>query len=128
MISGTFFTIEAPEFVGRACNGMRAGVATAGEIEEIQAQCESNEAMCLACEDGMLVITLEPSPEGIELFVLLAVAFQHGAFARQNSALDAIGRDLDAKTVAFRARRRGWARRLGPEWQSRGNEFVRSIH
>lgn len=127
MISHTDFTFEEPEFVERACNGLRGGIATPAEVTEIRAQCESKEALCMACEDGMLVISLEPGPEGLELFVLLAVAFRFGAYERQGAALDAIGRDLGAKTVAFRARRRGWARRLGPEWQRRGSEFVRSI-
>ena len=127
MISNTAFTFEESEFVERACNGLRASVATPFEVSEIRAQCEAKEALCMACEDGMLVISLEAGSEGLELFVLLAVAFRFGAYERQGAALDAIGRDLGAKTVAFRARRRGWARRLGPEWQRRGSEFVRSI-
>ena len=128
MISGTDFTIEEPEFVTRATRGMRRGVASASEIEEIQAQCASEHAMCLACEDGMVVVDLRPGIDGLELFVWLAVAFKHGFYERQDAALDAIGRDLEASTVAFQTRRRGWARRLGPEWQRRGtDEFVRRI-
>lgn len=127
MISGTMLTIEEPEFVERACRGLRPGVATPDEVAELRAQCEDETAMCVACEDGMMVVSLEAGPQGLELFVLLAVAFRYGAFERQGGALDAIGRDLGAKTVAFQARRRGWARRLGPEWTRRGSEFVRSV-
>jgi hypothetical protein len=62
------------------------------------------------------------------MFVLLAVAFKHGAVERQDAALQIIARDLGARTIAFRARRKGWARRLGPEWQRRGtDEFVRAV-
>ncbi len=128
MISGTDFRIENPEFVVHACRGLRPGVATASEIAELQAECEADRAMCLACEDGMVVLEACAGPEGLEVFVRLAVAFKHGAFARQGPALDAIGRDLGAKTIAFSARRRGWARVLGPEWLRRGSlEFVRSV-
>ena len=128
MISGTDFTIREPEFVTRACSRVPAEVATPFEIEEMQAQCEEDQAMCLACEDGMVVVDLRPGAIGLEMFIWIAVAFRHGAFGRQDAALRAIGRDLGAQSIAFQARRRGWARRLGPEWLCRGsNEFVRSI-
>jgi hypothetical protein len=128
MISGTDFRIESPEMVSAACRGMRAGVASASEIAEIKAQCEAEQAMCLACEDGMVVVDLRPGTEGLEMFIWMAVAFRHGAFGRQDPALDKIGRDLGARTVAFQSRRRGWARRLGPEWYRRGaDEFVRRV-
>ena len=128
MISDTSFTIEPPEFVTHACRGMRAGVASASEIAEVVAECEAERAMCLACPDGMLVVDVRPGTEGLELFVWLAVAFRFGAFTRQDAALDSIGRDLGARTVAFQTRRRGWGRRLGPEWVRRGStEFVRGV-
>jgi hypothetical protein len=128
MISGTAFFIEEPEFVTRACQGLRADAATPFEVGEIVAECEANRAMCLSCGDGMMVVDLRPGTVGTELFVWIAVAFKHGAFSRQDAALDSIGRDLGARTVAFHARRRGWARRLGPEWRRRGTtEFVREI-
>ena len=62
--------------------------------------------MCLACEDGMVVVDLRAGAEQLELFVWIAVAFKHGAFGRQDAALDKIGRDLGARTVAFQSRRR----------------------
>lgn len=121
-------TREEPEFIDRACRGLRRPVGTPAEIAEIKAQCAADEALCLACEDGMVVVTLVPGATGLELFVLLAVAFRHGAFEKRSAVLNTIGRDLGASSLAFRARRRGWARRLGPEWQRRGStEFVRSI-
>lgn len=128
MISGTDFTIEGPEFVIRATQGLRPGVAQPSEVEEIRAQCATEQALCLACEDGMVVVDLRPGTEGLELFVWLAIAFKHGFYERQDAALDAIGRDLEADTIAFQARRRGWGRRLGPEWRRRGaDEFVRRV-
>lgn len=128
MISGTDFRIEQPELVLRACRGLRHPVASHSEIEEIRAQCAANRALCLACEDGMAVIDLRANGDDLEMFVWIAVAFRRGAFERQESALLTIARDLEAKTIAFVSRRRGWARRLGPEWHRRGfDEFVRSV-
>ena len=128
MISGTGFTIEPPEFVRHASRGLRPDVATASELAEIEAQCEKEEAICVACEDCMMVLDLRPGPEGLEVFVWLAIAFRHGAYERQDAALLAIARDLGAQTIAFVARRRGWARRLGPEWHRRGtDEFMRRV-
>jgi hypothetical protein len=130
VISGTAFTIEDPYMVEAACRGLVPTIASASEIRDIQSQCESERAICLACEDGMVVIDLRPDATGfgLELFVWLAVAFKHGAFARQDTELDKIGRELGARTLAFQSRRRGWARRLGPEWERRGkDEFVRMI-
>jgi len=126
--SGTAFFIHEPEFVAQATRNLRPGVATTSELAEIEAQCENEQALCLACEDGMMVIDLRPGPDGLEVFVWLAIAFRHGAYERQDAALLAIARDLGAQTIAFVARRRGWARRLGPEWTRRGtDEFMRRV-
>ena len=126
MISGTAFRIETPAMVSAAARGVRW--VPRSEIDEIEAQCATEQAMCLACDDGMAVVDLRPGTDGLELFVWIAVAFKHGFYERQDAALDKIGRDLGASTVAFVSRRRGWARRLGPEWRRRGtDEFVRRI-
>lgn len=128
MISGTQFTIEEPEFVMHACRGLRPGVAAASEIAEIQAKCRDEQALCLACDDGMVVVDLRPAGREIEMFVWIAVAFKRGFYERQDAAAQAIARDLGASQIAFQSRRRGWGRRLGPEWHRRGSdEFVRTI-
>lgn len=132
MIAGTLFKFAPPEEVARAClhHGRHFGMSVS-DIADIQAECEANRAACLVCEDGVLVIalsTLNDPYDGFEMYVLLAVAYRHGAFERQDSALQTIARDLGADAIAFRALRRGWARRLGPEWQRRGtDEFVRMV-
>lgn len=129
MISGTTFEIDEPEMVDAACRNLKAGVASPAEVAEIRAQCESGHTLCVSCEDGMFVFGAHtPDHVHLELYVWIAVAFKHGAFRRQEPALLRIARDLGADTIAFRARRRGWARRLGPEWQRRGSdEFVRQV-
>lgn len=130
MIAGTDFDFMPPSMVAQAClvHGRQFGVSVS-EIAEMQAECESGRAAVLGCDDGIVVVTPEALSGGeVELFVLLAVAFRHGAFERQDAALQAIARDLGASAIAFKARRRGWARRLGPEWFRRGSdEFVRTL-
>lgn len=128
MISATEFTIEPPEMVEIACRGLAHTIATPSEIAEIKAQCESEKAICLACEDGMVVVELRAVNGALELFVWIAIAFNFGAFKRQEAALCAIAEELEAQTIAFQARRRGWGRHLGPEWTRRGHdEFVRTV-
>lgn len=129
MISGTEFTIEDPHMVSAACRGVSPNIASASEIAEMAHECENAQALCLACGDGMIVVDVRPNGADFEMFVRLAIAFRHGAVERQDAALRSIARDLGAQTIAFESRRRGWARRLGPEWQRRGSrEFVRSVN
>lgn len=121
MIAGTQFTIQ-PLPALRVRPNLTAGLA------EVQAECEADRATCLVCEDVVIVFDLRARDGALEMFVWLAVALKHGAFERQAAAVCAVARDLGATTVAFESRRRGWARRLGPEWHPRGTrEFVREV-
>lgn len=121
-------SLEDGAFVRRVLGSVKKPRIAASEVQDIAAQCEGSEAICFACEDGMFVVQLRPLGSELELFVLAAVAFKHGAVERQDAAVLQIARDLEAKTVAFETRRRGWARRLGPEWFRRGTrEFVRDV-
>lgn len=122
-------TIETGEFVRAACNRLPAAILSPSEVEDFAAQCDQGQALCFAGEDGTFVVQLRAASETeLELFVLVAVAFRYGAVERQDAALLQIARDLGAKTVAFQSRRRGWGRRLGPEWTRRGlDEFVRDV-
>jgi len=121
-------TIENGDFVRRVLGSVKKPLVRATEVEDIAAQCEHSHAICFANEDGMFVVQLRPHGRELELFVLAAVAFKHGAVERQDAAVLKIARDLEAMTVAFESRRRGWARRLGPEWFRRGTrEFVRDV-
>lgn len=129
MIETQTFSIEEPDFVLRVLGSLPASICLPSEAQDIAAQCGDEQALCFACEDGMFVVRLQPLGNALELFVLAAVGFcAHGAFERQEPAVLAIARDLGADTVAFRARRRGWGRMLGPEWFRRGtDEFVRDV-
>ncbi len=122
-------TLEDGAFVRAACRAVPAAVLPPSEVAEFAAQCDEGQALCFACEDGMFIVQLRAASEvDLELFVLVAVAFRYGAVERQDAALLQIARDLEAKTVAFQSRRRGWGRRLGPEWTRRGlDEFVRGV-
>jgi len=79
---------------------------------------------------GVFVLTMQPADNDghLEVFLLLAVAFQHGAFEAAEPAVLAIARDLGAEQIAFRSVRRGWSRRLGLDWTPRGTrEFTRPV-
>ena len=123
------FSLEDGAFVRAACNRLPPSIISLAEVEDFAAQCDQGDALCFACEDGMFIVQLRaPSETTLELFVLVAVAFRFGAVERQDAALLQIARDLEADTVAFQSRRRGWGRRLGPEWTRRGlDEFVRDV-
>lgn len=126
--SGTAFGIEDPRAIPCAALVQRHRVASVDEIREIMEKCEDGQALCLSCEDGVIVVSLQAYGDDLELFVWIALALRHGAVERQESALRAIARDLGAKTIAFQARRAGWGRRLGPEWTRRGTtEFMRRV-
>lgn len=122
-------TLEDGRFVKAACRALPPSILSASEVSDFAAQCDEGQALCFAGEDGMFVVQLRAVSETeLELFVLVAVAFRFGAVERQDAALLQIARDLEAKTVAFESRRRGWGRRLGPEWTRRGlDEFVRDV-
>lgn len=128
MLSGTEFLFEDPRMIPAAILSQRHRIATLDEVEEMMEKCEDQQALCLSCPDGLVVASLQPFGDALELFVWLAVAFRRGAFERQERAVRAIARDLGAKTIAFQARRDGWGRRLGPQWRRRGtSEFMRDV-
>jgi hypothetical protein len=98
------------------------------DCEDVRNRCRKGRALCLACEDGVTIVTLKPGGSNrLELFVLLAVGYQPGAFKRQEAALLSIARDLEADTLAFTPRRKGWRRLLGREWSRKGDKFVREV-
>jgi len=98
--------------------------------EAARTVCHAGNGLCFAGPWGMFALGLGPgeNPATLEVFVLLALAAQNGAFEQAEPAVLKIARDLGATTVAFRSVRRGWARRLGPAWKPRPpNEFVREV-
>jgi len=120
--------VESAKFVHTVLAGLPRAVCPPSDVADIAAQCDNDDAIAFSTDDGMFVVQLRPFGDELELFVLAAVAFRFGAFERQEPAVLDIARDLGAKTVAFQARRRGWGRRLGPEWFRRGtDEFVRDV-
>lgn len=132
MIAGTPFLFAEPGTEGatiaHALLGTRHRLMTLAEVYELKAQCEDGSAWCLIGPVGVLVVSLEPAGDELELFVKLAVSSEHGAFRRCERHIRAIARELGAAQIAFQARRRGWGRVLGPNWQRRGSvEFVRSV-
>lgn len=128
MIAGTEFTFRPPEFAAHVLADVDPRIAPPVEIDRIRAECEADRACCLACDDVMVVFDLRNRDGQLEMFIQAVVALRHGAYERQAAAVHAIARDLGAATIAFESRRRGWSRRLGPEWHPRGtSEFARKV-
>jgi hypothetical protein len=90
-----------------------------GGAEALFDECRERKAFAFCSHDGAMVLSLVPSPGGWTLFVRLAVSFDGQAIdqARYEGFLDKIARDLGATRIAFRTRRRGWARNLSPAWR-----------
>ncbi len=97
--------------------------------DEIRAACERGEAICLESPDGVLILTITEDERSLEseLFVLLAVGYQPGAYQRREPDLDSIAADLGASVIIMCPRRRGWARLLGPNWIRQGDVFMRGV-
>jgi hypothetical protein len=132
VIGGTPFEFAAPGTEGaaiaRALLGQRRRLISLAEVHELKAQCEDGSAWCLLGFGGVLVVALEPAGDDLELFVKLAIGGEPDTFRRSEPHVRTIARQLGATTIAFEARRDGWGRVLGPEWQRRGSvEFVRSV-
>jgi hypothetical protein len=123
-----FLIDETGEAIARAARSLRKPLLAAFEVEEMQAQCRAKEALCFYGPQGVLVVSLRPFGENLELFILMAVVTHHGAIERLEPAVQQLARDLGAHTIAFETRRKGWVRRLDSRWQRRGTlEFMRYV-
>jgi hypothetical protein len=129
-ISGTEFNFEEPHMLVHLAQAESVQrVMSYAEFRELLAECEEGANVdCISCDDGAVFFELRFDGEDLELFLRLGVAFRHGAWERQGPALLKIAADMGASTLAFETRRRGWYRRLGPEWRRRGSqEMVREV-
>jgi hypothetical protein len=86
-------------------------------------------AIPLQCDDGLVIMTLTEAPDGtITALVLLAASFGDvGAFKRQEEAMVKVARFAEATRLAFKTDRKGWKRLLGPEWKLEGDVYSRSV-
>ena len=124
MIAGTTFRLANleevwPRYAARA-ERSRAG---AQHLEWVRKQCRKKAALCLECDDGIVVFTLR----GKTVKALMAVGLA-GSFRRRTAEFDAILRDLGADSVTFCTDRvRAWRRILGPGWAFDGEDrFLRA--
>lgn len=106
----------------------RAGLAHGVKLDELLQECEQGSALCLASDDGAVILTLIPKrDEAPTLWVELAVGWgEFGAFARCWPEIEAVARDLECGAVEFRASRPGWAK-LATGWQQRGDVFRKEL-
>lgn len=124
MIAGTGFRVADidevwPRWAARAARSLAGDAHLAWVIGE----CRSGDAVCLECDDGIVVLALGAG--GTRARALLA-AGDAGALRRREEELAAVAREMGAAEVSFRTDRKGWGRALGPRWQSDGDRFWRA--
>lgn len=128
MIAGTGFRLsdinEAwPRYAARA----QRSLAGDAHLTWVQEECQAGRAVCLECEDGMVVLALGPCAAGTRAKALLAVG-EAGALRRREEELVAVAKDIGAAEVSFRTDRpRAWARVLGRMWGGDGERFWRAV-
>lgn len=127
MISGTWFMPIAWKGVEACLRDRNVRVAAASDIAHVQAECEAGRAQPLVSPDGVMVVGARGAEDGPQLWIWMAAGFKPGAFLRAESALDAIARDMGARSIGFRPARRGWSRLVGDKWQKRNGCLVRSV-
>ena len=129
MIAGTTFELTEFGAVWRAVKDRAKAWIPADSIARALLDDQGDAAACLMNDDGLVVVNLEPLPDGtMRAFVLIAVSTgRPGAFKRQEPAMLTIARDLGAVELAFKSDRPGWLRVLGPEWACDFDLFYRSV-
>lgn len=129
MVAGTTFELTEFGAVWKAVQDHARGWIPDESVQQATEMDTRGAAACLMNEDGLVVVNLEPLPDGtMQAFVMIAVSTgRPGAFRRQEPAMLAIARDLGAVELAFRSDRPGWLRVLGPEWACDFDIFYRSV-
>lgn len=127
MIAGTGFRLVDvddvwPRYAARAA---RCG-ADAEHLRWVVARCQAQMAVCLECDDGIVVLTAVWP----QVRLLLAVSQDGGTgvLQRREAEVLAVAKDLGGTVLSFRTDRvRAWSRVLGPAWQREDDRFWRSI-
>ncbi len=123
----TDISLVWPEIRVKAEKALDGGNISA---DNMYRECLRGRALCFSSDDGVIIVALDPNEykNDFELLVLLAVGWgKHGAFDRNQKHVDQIARDLGASRVVFTTRRKGWERRLGPEWSLRSVTYVKEV-
>lgn len=133
MISGTPFWIADIDVHWEWIGPLVAGVDPSDNAgDDLRASCHEGRALCLISDDGLLVVSLQPSRYGngeLDLFVRMAVSRgERGSIQRNDAHLDAIANELRATRLVFHTRRPGMHKVLNPEWSVSYTAFERAVH
>lgn len=125
MIAGTCFEPSTFEDVWAIAGDYAGRWIDAAAMREAM----GDNAVCLACPDGVVSMSLVPDEGGrMRAFVLMAVSTCFaGAFRRNEADVLEIARSMGAHRLAFRSNRRGWIKLLGPEWTRTGDTYERGL-
>jgi len=130
VIAGTPFVLaELAVELERLRDRVSRACVPLGFMRRLAERVANTTALCLACPEGMVVLTLDEGPgETIDALVLLAVSTgERGAFQRLEPHMLAIARDLGAHRLGFYTERAGWRRLIGPEWKRDGELYWRGV-
>lgn len=106
---------------GRALMSQRA-------LDALGKRCAAGAAICLAGDDGLVVVAPKLLGGTMHAVVLLAVSSGPlGAFSRQEAEMLQVARELGARSLSFHTQRRGWRRLLGPQWRFDGTMYSRGV-
>lgn len=127
MIAGTGFRLSSideawPRYERRARRSLAGDAHLAWVVQE----CRAGQALCLECDDGMVVLAVGPCEAGTRAKALLAVG-EAGALRRREDELAAVAREIGAAEVSFRTDRPAWRRMLSSRWKSDGERFWRAV-
>lgn len=129
MISGTPFRFGDLEEEWAWAGPLVEGVDPSDNAGHgVREACKAGTALCLVSDDGLLVLELQPSGNGLELFVRLVIAQgERGTIQRNDAHLDLIAREMGAEKIVFHTYRRGMSKVLGPDWHEQHTVFERAV-
>jgi len=126
VIAGTGFRIvDIDEVWPRYAVRAERSLAGEAHLAWVLDECRSKRALCLECDDGIVVLAMGPSDSGTRAKALLAVG-DAGALRRREAELVTVAQDIGAAEVSFRTDRRAWRRLLGARWRTDGDRFWRA--
>lgn len=101
-----------------------------GGKEELMQEVADGRTTCWRSHDGMLLLSLAPSPAGgLSLFVraVVSIGVTTTAIGDHMPALHKMARDLKATTIRFRSQRAGWLRALPDDWRIAHVEYFTEV-
>ncbi len=126
MIAGTGFRlVDIDDVWPRYADRARRSGAGEEHLRWVVARCQAQMAVCMECDDGVLVLTAVWPQVRV---LLSASRGGTGVLHRREAEVLAVAKELGGAVLSFRTDRvRAWRRVLGAAWHHEGDRFWRSI-